>query len=133
MTNTIDAAGIVAAITRPLVWVDGRAETPFGRLSISILSDRASRGGLEYRAGDYVKAAQDDEEADYRARIAAALDVGPILALVGALTKADAALTEAEAILGGEYGDQYGPLCEMMMALRDDIAALAAFKEASHG
>lgn len=44
--------------------------------------------------------------------------------LMAALHKADAALTEAEAILGGEYGDHYGPLCEMMTALRSDITTL---------
>lgn len=43
-----------------------------------------------------------------------------------ALKLADAALTEAEAILGGEYGDHYGPLCETMLDLRCRIAALSA-------
>lgn len=41
---------------------------------------------------------------------------------VEALGLADDALYEAEAILGGEYGDQYGPLCEMMVKLRTILA-----------
>lgn len=47
-----------------------------------------------------------------------------------ALNLADAALTEAEAILGGEYGDHYGPLCETMLDLRDRIAALPSATQA---
>ena len=43
-----------------------------------------------------------------------------------ALNLADDALTEAEAILGGEYGDHYGPLCETMLDLQGRIAALSA-------
>lgn len=50
-------------------------------------------------------------------------------ALRKALDDADSALTEAEAILGGEYGDHYGPLCEMMLGLRAKISALAATQE----
>lgn len=45
---------------------------------------------------------------------------------VEALGLADDALYEAEAILGGEYGDHYGPLCEMMMKLRATLAAIKA-------
>jgi len=44
--------------------------------------------------------------------------------LEAALRLADDALTEAEAILGGEYGDHYGPLCDTMLKLRGHIAAL---------
>jgi hypothetical protein len=40
------------------------------------------------------------------------------------LNLADDALHEAEAILGGEYGDQYGPLCETMIKLRDNLAEI---------
>ena len=40
------------------------------------------------------------------------------------LGTADDALTEAEAILGGEYGDHYGPLCETMLKLRSQIKSL---------
>jgi hypothetical protein len=40
------------------------------------------------------------------------------------LRLADDALTEAKAILGGEYGDYYGPLCETMLELRAALAAL---------
>ena len=36
----------------------------------------------------------------------------------GALKPAIAALEEAEAILGGEYGDHYGVLCELMIKLK---------------
>lgn len=43
---------------------------------------------------------------------------------MGALRLADDALTEAEAILGGEYGDMYGPLCETMLELRDVLAEI---------
>lgn len=42
------------------------------------------------------------------------------------LNLADAALTEAEAILGCEYGDHYGVLCERMLNLRAAIASLPA-------
>ena len=42
------------------------------------------------------------------------------------LDKADSALTEAEAILGGEYGDHYGPFCEMMEDLREAARAFLA-------
>jgi hypothetical protein len=38
-----------------------------------------------------------------------------------ALEKAVAALTEAEAILGGEYGDHYAVLCQQMIDLRSAI------------
>lgn len=46
-----------------------------------------------------------------------------------ALHLAVRALAEAEAILGGEYGDHYGPLCEMMIELgKKARAALEATK-----
>ena len=48
------------------------------------------------------------------------------------LRLADDALTEAEAILGGEYGDHYATLCETMIELRGKIAARAALKENNH-
>lgn len=38
---------------------------------------------------------------------------------------ADDALTEAEAILGGEYGDYYQSLCDTMLTLRTKIASLS--------
>jgi hypothetical protein len=41
-----------------------------------------------------------------------------------ALDAADSALHEAEAVLGGEYGDHYGPLCEKILKLRSQLAAL---------
>ncbi len=47
-----------------------------------------------------------------------------VKALEEALNSADDALTEAEAILGGEYGDHYQTLCDTMIGLRDKIAAL---------
>lgn len=43
-----------------------------------------------------------------------------------ALKCANSALTECEAILGGEYGDHYGTLINTMLDLREKIAALAA-------
>ena len=49
--------------------------------------------------------------------------------LLEALKLAMDALTEAEAILGGEYGDHYYVLCEMMMKLRSQ--ADAVIKQAS--
>jgi hypothetical protein len=59
----------------------------------------------------------------------AALEVPEVRVMRKTLQKADDALTEAEAILGGEYGDQFGPLCEMMVALRRELAALATLEE----
>ena len=50
-------------------------------------------------------------------------------ALEGALKTASWCLTETEAILGGEYGDHYGPLCEKMLELRNQIAALGGSHE----
>ena len=47
-----------------------------------------------------------------------------IARLRAGVAKADEVLTEAEAILGGEYGDHYSSLCEMMLDLRSQIAAL---------
>ena len=44
--------------------------------------------------------------------------------LVEALKDAMHALSEAEAILGREYGDTYGPFCEMMIALNTKARAL---------
>lgn len=45
-------------------------------------------------------------------------------ALRAILTKADGALHEAEAILGGEYGDHYSVLCDRMLDIRSSISAL---------
>lgn len=45
--------------------------------------------------------------------------------LVEVLGLADDALTEAEAILGGEYGDHYQSLCDTMLTLRTKIASLS--------
>lgn len=61
--------------------------------------DRAARGGLEYRAGNYVQAAQTDEEDDYRARIAAALDPA-VLARIKQIAQ-DEALEEAAQLFDG--------------------------------
>lgn len=47
-----------------------------------------------------------------------------VKALTEALSVADDALAEAEAILGGEYSDHYQPLCDTMTDLRNKIAAL---------
>lgn len=46
--------------------------------------------------------------------------------LLAALTEAMHALHEAEAILGGEYGDHYGPFCEQMIKLEADARAAIA-------
>jgi len=40
-----------------------------------------------------------------------------------AVRKAVAALEEAEAILGGEYGDHYGVLCQRMIDLREALTS----------
>ena len=45
------------------------------------------------------------------------------------LSLADDALYEAEAILGGEYGDQYGPLCETMIKLRATLADIKSYSK----
>jgi len=47
---------------------------------------------------------------------------------VEALRMADTALYEAEAILGGEYGDFYGPLCEHISKLRATLAEIEGEK-----
>lgn len=49
---------------------------------------------------------------------------GRVTRLEAALEVYEDALTEAEAIFGGEYADHYGPMCEMAFAARD--ARLAA-------
>ncbi len=46
-------------------------------------------------------------------------------ALQTTLTQAIDALHEAEAILGGEYGDHYASLCNKMLALEDAARALS--------
>jgi hypothetical protein len=43
--------------------------------------------------------------------------------LLEALTLSLRALEEAETILGSEYGDQYGPLCELMAELHEKARA----------
>jgi hypothetical protein len=48
---------------------------------------------------------------------------------VEALRMADTALYEAEAILGGEYGDLYGPLCDQISKLRATLAEIEGEKE----
>jgi len=53
--------------------------------------------------------------------------------VVEVLGKSRKALEEAEEILGGEYGDHYGPLCEMMIDLVNSHNALLSKLEASHG
>ena len=45
-----------------------------------------------------------------------------ILDLISTIKLAVNALEEAEAILGGEYGDHYGVLCEQMFNLRDALS-----------
>lgn len=101
MTTPIDAAGIVAAIIRPLVWHHYDvwtwwAECPSGTYQVE---ERNGGWRVQLRVGGLVHdvlvtedttpetlaTAQAAAEQDYRARIAAALDVGPILALVGQL------------------------------------------------
>jgi hypothetical protein len=51
-----------------------------------------------------------------------------VQALVEALQMADTALYEAEAILGGEYGDFYGPLCDQISKLRATLAEIEGEK-----
>lgn len=45
----------------------------------------------------------------------------------------ETALEEAEAIMGGEYGDHFGPFAEMVMAAREAAAAVRAQGESSNG
>jgi len=78
----------LSKLVRPLVWQGGFAETPFGTLLVDIWSDRSWRGGKEYRAGDYVQNAQGDEEADYTAKLLAAIDTEALGELVEAVTDA---------------------------------------------
>ena len=54
-----------------------------------------------------------------------------VTALTAALSVADYALLEAEAILGGEYSDHYQPLCDTMTDLRNKISALQENTDAS--
>jgi len=49
-------------------------------------------------------------------------------ALRAALDLYEDALTEAEAIFGGEYGDHFGPMCEMAFSARDARTALKGAK-----
>jgi hypothetical protein len=95
MTTPIDAAGIVAAITSPLVWVPYGADA-FGVKTIVGYYRIDERGGLWkvviqcldtahfVAETDTPEAAQAAADADYRARIAAALDFGKVVALVEA-------------------------------------------------
>lgn len=72
----------------------------------------------------YHKRGARPDEAEANAHlIAAAPD------LLEALQIAVKALHEAEAILGGEYGDHYGPFCEMMIKL--EYAAGAVITKAT--
>ncbi|MEJ0093762.1 MAG: hypothetical protein WDN46_10060 [Methylocella sp.] len=48
-----------------------------------------------------------------------------------ALETYEDALSEAEAIFGGEYADHYGPMFELAMKARDARAALQASKPAN--
>lgn len=67
--------------------------------------------------------------------IVTAVNTYPAVAeLVKALELSLDTLHEAEAILGGEYGDHYGPLCEKMIELEEASAsALTRFREAQAG
>lgn len=76
---------------------------------------------LATHCDELVAAAKADGAREAQAKIAR---------LMEALDLADTALTEAEAILGGEYGDQYQTLCDNMIELRDRITAL---QENAHG
>ena len=58
---------------------------------------------------------------DWQAEWNVALVARAFLKQHEALEKAVAALTEAEAILGGEYGDHYTVLCQQMLDLRSAI------------
>jgi len=116
---------IIAGLVKPADWCkqvarDGGPMWTFKHYAISVTS--REQYGVSPGIGIFptLAAAQAAAEADYRARIAAALDVGPILALVGAATPYVSPVQNAD----------YGRQLRQHEAL---VAALAAFKEASHG
>jgi hypothetical protein len=77
-------AELIARIVKPLCYYDGCAFTPFGTSRVLTGQNVSYYGGVEFRHEDHLAAAKAAAEADYRARIAAALDLGPVLALVEA-------------------------------------------------
>ena len=89
--------------------------TPEDRARLDALAAQLERMGI-----DDLRTVPVDDPWALAAAIRAAL------AQREALVAAMAALEEAEAILGGEYGDSYGVLCELMLDLRYKIAALAS-------
>lgn len=60
------------------------------------------------------------ERDEARSRLARAVEL---------LRSADSALHEVEAILGGDYGDQYGVLCERVLTLRAGIETMLPERE----
>ena len=90
--------------------------------------DAPERIALRWELGAAVTSGPLMTHPDYTQYIRADLapDAALVAELLEALATADDALTEAEAILGGEYGDFYGPLCETMLKLRRQIEALRA-------
>ncbi len=91
---------MIRALVKPLVWEDRSgfqtAQTPWGRYAMGQRGEIWiwAWNGQDERA-DSEAAAQAAAEADYRARIGAALDLDKIAALVEALRLADAALSGA--------------------------------------
>lgn len=81
----------------------------------------SDKGGIS--GGWYIEPTFVDDVAFIRADLTPSPEV--VAELVEALRLADDALTEAEAILGGEYGDFYAPLCSTIIDLRKRLSVLA--------
>jgi hypothetical protein len=97
---------------------------------------RMVTGFIRFETGDRIAASAclSEEAADRIEQLVATNEalVKVAVEAVEVLGTADDALTEAEAILGGEYGDSYGPLCETMLKLRRQIETLRAKLENRH-
>lgn len=144
MTDTIDAAGNVAARVKPLKWHNYDAWTWWAEAICGTYHVEERHGvwkaDLRFRDAVHIVYEIDDfetaiaaAEADYRARIAAALDVEKIVALVEAVSvTADEAMRDE--IPGGylpEESDEFHLGYDA--AIKRVRTALAHFKEASHG
>jgi hypothetical protein len=145
MTTPIDAAGIVAAICKPLEWQEPCAQNNYTHIAPSIFGDYYVHvdGGrhqawLEAHVKPYeniigaevggLLQAQFAAEADYRARIAASLDLGKVVALVEAGRKLISLVDRTQEDLD-RGGSPLENLYERVEDAEDEIrATLAAFK-----
>ena len=124
-------ADIIAGLVKPLVWehhpMGFIAAPPTGR---AYIIDIRVKGRVMFIKGidpppqvDSVGPAQAAAEADYRSRIAAALDVEKIAALVEAVAKIE---TRGDQMIWGEDHEVRAAFDDMTAIAR---AALAAFQE----